>query len=416
MTVPTLSMATRNHRWGVANKFMEHQGLDALFVYGEHEDAGAAPFHYDVWFTNSRPGTSIIHPRGGEPIQLLGFPPGAMDHLEATNSGEEMWMPIRNLRLGRGLPTIAATLTQLGLAKGTIGVVGLEPSLPWYTDGIIPYQLWSQVLSEFPHATFKPVYDAFVRTILPLNEEELAVIRHAADIGDAMARAMVDAAQPGFSESDVFAAGIFAANSRGSAAPWFHISTSPNPVTWGAPKWSHKPMAPKIIQMGDAICTEIFSFCGALNTQQQLAIAVGDVHKDVERAAAVARKCYEIGLKELRPGVRFGEVGRAMIKPVREEGGWSRGPQIHSINPLYAIAGFESKLDQIPGIERYPNMNATIPTILDDMIIEPGMTFALEPGCGFGSHTVSLGSSVIVGKDGAIELTPFTAHLHRVHG
>jgi hypothetical protein len=70
---------------------------------------------------------------------------------------------------------------------------------------------------------------------------------------------------------------------------------------------------------------------------------------------------------------------------VREAGGWSRGPQIHSLNPFYAISGFEFNPDQVKGADRYPNTSATILTILEDMVIEPGMTFAFEPGCGFGN-------------------------------
>lgn len=413
--VPLLTLKTRDHRWNVARKFMQDQGLDALYVHGEHEDSGAAPFNFDVWFTNSRPGNSILFPLRGDPIQLLAFPPGAMDHLEATNNGEEVWIPVQNLRLGRGLPTIAAALHEFGLSKATIGVVGLEPSLPWYTEGIIPYTLWQKVISQFPQITFKPILESFVQTILPLNDEELNVVRHAASIGNAMARAVVGSIRPGARESDVFAAGIFEANIRGGAAPMFHITSTPNPMTWGAPKWSFKPMEPKVIQTGDVVCAEIFSFFGILNTQQQLVVAVGDVHEEVLRAAEIARKCYEIGLKELRSGARFGDVGRAMLEPVRETGGWSRGPQIHSLNPLYAISGFDSNLDQISGADRYPSMTAVIPTLLDDMVIKPGMTFALEPGCGFGQHTVSLGSTVIIGQDGAIEeLTPFTAKLHKI--
>lgn len=412
--IPTLTLATRDHRWALARKFMQDQQLDALFVYGEHEDSGAAPFNFDVWFTNSRPGTTVLFPRRGEPIHLLPFPPGAMDYLTAANNGEEMWMAAKNLRLGRSISTVAAVLDDLGLSAATIGVIGLDPCLPWHTDGIIPYRLWSGVLSEFPKATFKPVFEAFVRVILPLNEEEQAVIRYAGTIGEAMAKAMVAAARSGARESDVFAAGTFAANSRGSATPWLHICTSPTPVSWGAPDWSYKATTPKIIKAGDAICTEVFTFVGALNTQQQLAITVGEVSEEFERAAAIARQCYEIGLKAVRPGAVFGDIGRAMLKPVQDAGGWSRGPQIHSLNPLYAISGFESNLDQVQNVEKFPNISAVIPTIFEDLVLEPGMTFALEPGCGFGSHTVSLGSSVLVTDEGVIELTPYTSRLHRV--
>ena len=102
-----------------------------------------------------------------------------------------------------------------------------------------------------------------------------------------------------------------------------------------------------------------------------------------------------------------------MIKPILEAGGWSRGPQIHSLNPLIALCGRPTKLEQIEGAERYCDVG-TAPTILADMELEPGMTFAFEPSCAFGRHLVTIGGTVIVGKDEPIELNPFTAQLHRV--
>ncbi|MFE4693342.1 hypothetical protein ACFRH6_25270 [Streptomyces sp. NPDC056749] len=43
---------------------------------------------------------------------------------------------------------------------------------------------------------------------MPLGEEEIAVLRHSARIGDAMVRAMVATAAPGVPESHVHAAGM----------------------------------------------------------------------------------------------------------------------------------------------------------------------------------------------------------------
>lgn len=412
---PILTLKTRDHRWNIARKVMESEKLDALFIWGDHEDSGPAAFNIDVWFTNSRPGSAILVPRHGDPIQLLGYPPGPMDHLMESNEGDEMWIDRENLRLGRGLPTIAATLKELGLSKAIIGVLGLERWLPFYMDGIIPYTLWSQVVAEFPDVSFRGVMEPFVRAMITLNDEEQACVRKAAAVGDAMAHALVAAAKPGALHSDVYAAGMFAAHSRGSCAPWLHFSCSPKPITWMAPKWSYKPMEQKVVNNGDVICTELFSFWGVIHTQEQVAIAVGDVHPDILRAGKVARECYEIGLKQIRPGVRFGDVGRAMLGPVLREGGWSRGPQIHTLNPLYGISGFTNDLSQVENMDRYSaKLVNTIPTILDDMVLQPGMSLALEPGCGFGTRTVTIGSSVIVGEDGAIELTPYTAYLHEV--
>jgi hypothetical protein len=136
-------MAERDRRWDLARAFMADQGLDALLVFGEHEDAGPAPVAYDTWFTNGRAGTTIVFPRIGEPISLLAGPMFVMDHLESSRRGETMWIQPHNLRGTRHSGTIAETLNELGLAEAVIGVVGLGSHMPWHPEGIIPYGLWN---------------------------------------------------------------------------------------------------------------------------------------------------------------------------------------------------------------------------------------------------------------------------------
>ncbi|MGB3351923.1 MAG: hypothetical protein WBB00_04030 [Mycobacterium sp.] len=59
---------------------------------------------------------------------------------------------------------------------------------------------------------------------------------------------------------------------------------------------------------------------GMRATPHQVTIAVGDVHEDFDRAAEVARDCYDAGLQTLHDGGRFGDVAEAMLKPVEDAG------------------------------------------------------------------------------------------------
>ena len=214
--VPTYSPAERDRRWNLARKFMEAENLDALLVFGEHEDAGPGPAAFDMWFTNHRPGTTVIFPRTGEPISLFPMPLYIMDHLESTRRGDSVWIPPRNVRSTRDSSTVVATLKELNLAQGRVGVVGLEASPPWHPEGIIPHQFWDRMLKGLPDIEFKPVDHAMTRIVMPQSREEIAVVRHTAAIGDAMVRAMVDKAAVGISESEVYAAGMAAGYARGA--------------------------------------------------------------------------------------------------------------------------------------------------------------------------------------------------------
>ncbi|MER6952379.1 M24 family metallopeptidase [Streptomyces sp. NPDC002623] len=408
--VPSYSPAERDRRWNLARTFMDEEGLDALIVYGEHEDNGPAPYYFDTWFTNDRPGQTIVFPRNGDPIALASVPSFVFDHLEGVRRGDALWIAADNVRVGRGAGTIAEVLNEYGLAKASIGVAGLEPYIPAHPEGIMPSALWDAVVSDFPDATFKRVGGGLARLMMPLSEEEVAVVRHSASIGDAMVRAMVDAARPGIGENEVYAAGMSAAYMRGTAVPQMHFYSGPEPVVWGPPQWAYRPQAPRILQEGDVITSEIFCQFGMRATQHQVAIAVGEVHEDIERAARVARDCYQAGLETMRAKRRFGDVAEAMLAPLEEAGGWVKGPQIHGLNPIAALCRVPIDFSQVDGIDRYPEVPG-IPTLLADLELQPGMTFAFEPSCGFGRRLVTLGGTVIVGDDEAIELNPYTAQL-----
>lgn len=413
---PVYSIAERERRWDLARTFMERKGLDALLVYGEHEDAGPAPFAYDSWFTNGRAGTTIIFPRHGEPLSLFPMEMFTKDHLESTRRGDAIWIPPANIRSSRDSRAVTDTLHELGLTQSVIGVIGLEPYPPWYPEGIIPYQMWNAVLNEFPDATFTPVGMAFSQLIMALGPEEIAVVRRSANIGDAMVRAMAETAAPGVRESEVYAAGMAAGYARGTTPAAMHFWSGPAPLASGLPPWSYRPQSARILQDGDIISAEVFSNVGGRHSQHQATISIGGPHANLSRAAEIARNAYEAGLSALRPGRTFGEVVDAIRRPYENAGGWEFGPSIHTLNPMIAASGFPNEASRaMAGADAYPP-EVDRPTMASDMELAPGMTFALEPNYAYGQHLAYLGGTVIVGEDDPLELNPYTAQILRATG
>lgn len=395
---------------------MEQEGLDALIVFGEHEDSGAAPYSIDNWFTNDRPGVTVVFGKVDEPITLAPMPSFICEHMECSTRGDELWIRPENLRLGRDAGSLVRTVIEQGLAKSTIGVLGLEPGGPWHPGGVMPFTTWSDVVQQVPDATFRAVGQAFLPLVMTHSDEEIAVLRYAASIGDSMVDAMVQAARPGVAENEVVKAAINAALAQGTAVAMPHLNTGPTAVTWGPPRWTYRPQAPRTLRNGDLIASEVFCNFGLRQIQLQCTIAIGEVHENVERAGAVARASYEAGLRTLRPGVRFEEVANAMLAPVHEAGGWNKGPQIHSLNPIHAVCGFAIDFARL-GLAKdgYPP-TMDYGTTQAEMVIQAGMSFAFEPSCGFGPYVVCLGGSVVVDKDGPIELNPSFARLLRAPG
>ena len=410
-SVPTYSLAERDRRWKLTRSFMDGKGLDALLVFGEHEDAGAAPFCFDTWFTNNRAGSTVLFRKTDGPIVFMPMLTYVLDHIESVRRGDGTWVEAKDVRMGRDANSLADEIDRQGLGTGRIGVIGLEAYIPWLPEGIVPYQLWQKILSRFPAAKFDLVGTELAQLMMPLSEEEIAVVRYSATIGDTMAQAMVDAAHPGVSENEVYAAGTAAADMRGTVVPGMHFWSGAAPAS-GPPQWSYRPQEPRILQMNDYIGAEVFSGFGMRQTQHQVAITIGEVNPDVERCARIVRSCYDAGFAALRVGNTFGKVADAMLQPVLAAGGWVRGPQIHGLNPYGAMCRTPGGRSQVEGAENYPSMDESA-TVLGEMELKPGMSFSFEPSCGLGRHLVTIGGMVLVGDEGPIELNPSTAQLLR---
>lgn len=412
-SVPRLSFTERDRRWQLARTVMEQAGVDALLIYGDRESSAPAPFALDGYFTNDRLGSVVIF-KGDEPPTVLGFLPMAVaDHIQARRRGDAQWIDPQQLFVGKTGNHIVAALQRLDLQKARIGVLGLEPYPPFYFDGAIPYGTWKTVLDACPHAVFIPVYHHFFPLASVHSAEELALIRHAAAIGEQMCEAMRAAARPGASEADLVAAATELCLRNAGFTAEILIGSGPDHVGWGPGAWTYRAQDPRILRDGDIVLSEVFAFFGMMETQHQPAIAIGTVHPEIERAATIARASYEAGVAALKSGATFGAVVDAMDAPLLAAGGWHVHPLIHSINP-YGPIGFGTA----PGPEALPEAASygglgRLPNVARELPLREGMSFALEPNCAFGHHLANLGGTVLVGPTGGIELNRNTTHLMR---
>ena len=183
-----------------------------------------------------------------------------------------------------------------------------------------------------PKAEFVPVYKAFFRRASVKSEEELGLVRYAAAIGEAMSETLRATARPGVSEAELVAAVTATCFAMGGYTAEVLLGTGPE-YGLGPPAWQYRSQAPRILREGDIVLSEIFALYGLMETQHQAAVAVGDVHPDILRAADVARASYEAGVAALRAGNTFGDLVDAMEAPLLASGGWHVHPLVHSINP-----------------------------------------------------------------------------------
>lgn len=415
IAVPSpFSFEERDRRWGIARKIMQLNDLEVLMIYGDRESAAPAPFCIDHYFTNDRLGSVVIFHQDKAPLVVTFAPMMVADHMQAQMRGNVQWISPEQIIVGKTGRNIAQIFVDLGVsANANIGVVGLEPYPPFYFDGAMPYNTLTGIKERLPQLNFVPVYKHFFQLASVKSAEELEHVRYAAMIGEAMSESMRATALVGHSEADIAAAVTAKCLSMGGFTAEILMGSGPEYIGWGQPAWQYRSQPPRKIEQGDIVLSEIFALYGMYETQHQAAVAVGKIHPNLEKAAAVARECYEIGVENLKEGVTFGEVVDKMEQPLLKSKGWHVHPLIHSINP-YGPIGFGTApgIESLPIAQKYRQLER-LPNPGRELVLKAGMTFAFEPNCAFGYHLCNLGGTVVVGQGQGIELNHNSTYLMR---
>ena len=401
---PLLSTDERDRRWDAARALMDEQEVDALLVFGDRDGAGSALWGTDHWLTNHEAGAYVIFPRNGQPIAQVWSMNPMVDHMEADARGESSWLAADQFRLGRTAEGILRTIGELHLDGAAFGVVGIERMAPFFPDGIAPWNTYQGVLDALPRASFKSVGEAYGKLRLRRSAEELDMLRKSAAIGETMCEAALETARVGATDADVLAALTSACIRGGGWAHWTILAAGHEDVSWGAPMWVYRGGGPRKILDGWVLMFELFPFYGLYETQQQLTIAVGDVHPDVDRAAKVVEGAYKVGVQALRDGVAtFGELDAAMTSVITEAGGWNSTPNVHTLP--HAGVGSMGPREEQAWTKSYPELTERTrnPTGGADVRLVPGMAYAVQPNCVLGRRRVNVGGTVITTADGTVE-------------
>lgn len=385
------------------------RGLDCLIVAGLNSRE-----RLEYYLANDVGHGIVVFPLEGAPTYLVWSAGNIIRHMENILRGGTAW--VGDIRVGPTGADWVNVLQEKGFDSASIGVVGLESWGPFQREGYIPYKTWAYVLEHLPRATFIEVSQPFVELILVNSEEELALVRHCARIGEMACEAMLKVTKPGISESKIYATIMNVIYSNGATTLWptLILHTGVDNVSWDAPTWTYQAQRPRVVQKGDMVLAELFPQYGGKETQQQMSIALKPIHPVNRECAEIARRSYEIGLNTLRPGKRFKEVVEAMERPVTEAGCWHLTPMIHSLNPLLGVAGATNVgIEQMPGTQNYKGIKEN-PTMGGELLLKPRMVFEVEANASRGKHRVNIGGTVLVTEDGAEELNKLSTEMRVV--
>lgn len=404
---PQLSLAERDRRWHGLQALMKARDIDAIVV-GSFQGRERLESYLIDDFLDS----VVILPKEGEAI-LFAFSTNRISRaFESERRGFDIW--VNDIRVGGGGGRIGETLCDMGFASGRIGIVGLGPTAPGEMEGLLPAGFKANLLARMPDAEIVDFTQAMTDFMLVKSDEELALLRFAADVSEQASAAMIAACVPGASEADVYAEIVREVHRWGcdTRYPFLSLQSGPDNIGWGVPRWTLRAEPPRILQPGDLVQAEIHTMYGGQESQVQMSVALEPVSEAIVRCECVARASYEAGLAAVRPGATFADVVHAMEVPLEAAGCWSKTPLLHTLT--FGATGFTPvNRGQLDGTrEGWLEGQITAGIRRGDLPLVEGMSLQLEPNACLGTVRVNIGGSVLVTAAGAEELNVLSTRVY----
>ncbi len=115
---------------------------------------------------------------------------------------------------------------------------------------------------------------------------------------------------------------------------------------------------------GDIVNCDITIYLEGVHGDTSATFCVGDVEPELRHLVDVTRQCMWRGIREVRPGARMNAIGRAIEQHAEANG--------FSVVRNFVGHGIGEEFHTAPSVPHYYDPRA-------DEILEPGMTFTIEP-------------------------------------
>ncbi|HVR88946.1 MAG TPA: Xaa-Pro peptidase family protein [Candidatus Limnocylindria bacterium] len=285
---PTFSDAEFTLRRGAVRERMAAAELRGIVVYGAGRTA-------EVQYLAGWPGSResfLLFPLEGEPcllVQLYNHVPNAR---RTAVLADVRWAGEPGLR---ALDTVAATLAELGLDRGRIGIVG---PLPWTSARRFAERLPAVAWAEF---------GAIRELRMIKSAEELVRYREAARLTDLAMVALERETRPGLREYELGAI-VEHAIGRAGGQPGIHfMATTPmREPRVGVPG---QILSSRVLEKGDVLITEITADYWGYGGQIHRSYAIGEEPTEAYRRLHDACvEAYRRILAVLRDGATVGDA------------------------------------------------------------------------------------------------------------
>ncbi|GAA0935209.1 M24 family metallopeptidase [Pseudonocardia zijingensis] len=320
---PHLSVAERDRRWDALRKDMLMAGVDALVLLGNdiYWDMGIANIRY-LTGTGAKMGSSALFFLDRDPVLY-----NAVAHMSQPFHFQEAlhgW--VDDIRIGHGIPELAAELKDRGLGRARLGLVGFSSTIQTTSTILSGEQAALEAL--LPDAQLIDFGYAFQRLRVRKSEEEIEMLRRAAGVAEKTIDALVDAAAAGATEAEVYAEMIRTQIANGGEPNVFNLFASgpaehPDSELWHLLHGSDQPMVPttRPLNEGDLIVAEWHTKWGGYLVHTEYSCHIGPrVPEPLYRLFDVALECFEASRTALVPGKTIDEALREIRKPAADAG------------------------------------------------------------------------------------------------
>jgi methionyl aminopeptidase len=131
----------------------------------------------------------------------------------------------------------------------------------------------------------------------------------------------------------------------------------------------------RALREGDIVNVDVTHVYKGFHGDTSATFYVGTPSKEAKLVTEVARRCLELGIKEVRPGARLGDIGAAI-----QEFAEARGC---SVVEDFVGHGIGRKFHDEPKVAHYGERGKGIR-------LKAGMTFTIEPMINIGAHEVEV--------------------------
>ncbi len=359
---------------------MNRVGFDALLVPTRPQG------NADVkWLTEAGPDW-VVFPQSGTPTAIFRTEEDAIRFLEST----ELDMHARSSRLNRS-ELIIESLNDAGIRNGRVGVGNLQGTVR-NDEGGVSHITMSRLKQDLPNIEFVSAADFLMRIKLARGPEEINVLRMASRASELGIKAMIETADVGVPQRDVWFQ-VFKAllDATGEAPGRVSLRAGAEGNTAGG-----GPMN-EIIQAGQILSEEISSSVLGYNSQVNQAVCVG---RPVP-ANFISTFNYNLDLFEelvdwARPGRSFADYSTFYKQKIDQRVAEVGGEGYFGV--VFHTGG---------ALGDGPRMGWGRDDENSDLVIESGMVFTIKPRVpipGVVTPNCQIGDAVLITESGAERL------------